>query len=150
MLACWNEQSKERPTFKELRAKFDAMLLAEKKDMYIALFIGENKSNCQSLPPVTAKNDDENRLTRKLASSKVSTTSLDETRSAGRGKKSNCTRRRPDRLSLEVFTHGQQRQLEDRYVSSPAMSPILQKSEMERCIKENMPIIEISVSQNHL
>ena len=37
MLMCWNEQVQERPSFSDLRSKFDAMLLADKKDEYIDL-----------------------------------------------------------------------------------------------------------------
>lgn len=43
MLMCWNEEPQRRPTFTELRAKFDAMLLAEKKDPYIDLRIDNDK-----------------------------------------------------------------------------------------------------------
>ena len=64
MSICWNEQPKERPTFKELRAKFDAMLLAEKKDNvpHITLCIDKRKPYYQSLTlafknqPVSKKN----------------------------------------------------------------------------------------------
>ena len=35
MLMCWNEQAQERPSFSDLRSKFDAMLLEEQKDEYI-------------------------------------------------------------------------------------------------------------------
>ena len=44
MLKCWDEQPHNRPTFKELRSKFDAMLLADKKDEYIDLRIDQTKS----------------------------------------------------------------------------------------------------------
>ena len=37
MLMCWNEEPQKRPKFTELRSKFDAMLLAERKDAYIDL-----------------------------------------------------------------------------------------------------------------
>ena len=61
MLICWREQPKERPTFKDLRAKFDAMLMAEKNDMYIALCIESDESQssyCQpNLPSVTTKDE---------------------------------------------------------------------------------------------
>lgn len=144
MLICWNEQPKQRPTFKELRAKFDAMLLAEKKDMYIALCIDENKSYYRSLT------SDKHLLTRKkLASARQSSVSLDEAQTADRRKGSDHTRR-PDRLSLQLFTHGQQGQPQDRYVPSPALSPTHQKSqgglEMES-IKQNNPKIEVTVSE---
>ena len=37
MLMCWNEEPRKRPTFSELRARFDAMLSAERSDEYIDL-----------------------------------------------------------------------------------------------------------------
>ena len=43
MLMCWNEEPRKRPTFSELRARFDAMLLAERKDAYIDLRIDNDK-----------------------------------------------------------------------------------------------------------
>ena len=43
MLMCWNESPLKRPTFTELRAKFDAMLLADKNEDYIDLRIDQNK-----------------------------------------------------------------------------------------------------------
>ena len=43
MLMCWNELPQKRPTFTELRAKFDAMLLADKNEHYIDLRIDQNK-----------------------------------------------------------------------------------------------------------
>ena len=43
MLMCWNELPQKRPTFTELRAKFDVMLLADKKEHYIDLRIDQNK-----------------------------------------------------------------------------------------------------------
>ena len=43
MLNCWNEQPQKRLKFTELRAKFDAMLLAEGKDAYIDLRIDNDK-----------------------------------------------------------------------------------------------------------
>ena len=43
MLMCWNEEPQGRPTFTELRAKFDTMLLAEKKNPYIDLRIDNDK-----------------------------------------------------------------------------------------------------------
>ena len=141
MLVCWNEQPKERSTFKELRAKFDAMLLTEKKDTYIALCIDESKSYYQSLTPVTTK--EETRLnvsctfdkylpTRKrLASFKQSSVSLDEAQSASRRKENDRTRD-PERLSLQGFTQGLQGQSEtqDRYVPSPALSQSHMESEI--------------------
>ena len=54
MLKCWDEQPHKRPTFKELRSQFDAMLLADKKDEYIDLRVDHSKSYYQNLsPPVT-------------------------------------------------------------------------------------------------
>ena len=54
MLKCWDEQPHKRPTFKELRSQFDAMLLADKKDEYIDLRIDQSKLYYQNLtPPVT-------------------------------------------------------------------------------------------------
>ena len=43
MLMCWNEDPQKRPKFTELRAKFDAMLLAEKNEAYIDLHIDSDK-----------------------------------------------------------------------------------------------------------
>lgn len=43
MLECWQEDPGKRPTFFQLRARFDSMLLAEKKDTYIDLQIDVNK-----------------------------------------------------------------------------------------------------------
>ena len=43
MLECWQDEPRKRPTFTQLRAKFDAMLLAERKDAYIDLQIDTNK-----------------------------------------------------------------------------------------------------------
>ena len=40
---CWNEDPKTRPSFSELRARFDSMLLAERKDAYIDLRINSDK-----------------------------------------------------------------------------------------------------------
>ncbi len=37
MLMCWNEQAHKRPSFLDLRSKFDAMLLEDKRDEYINL-----------------------------------------------------------------------------------------------------------------
>ena len=43
MLMCWNEDPRTRPSFAELRAKFDAMLLADRNDEYIDLRIDNEK-----------------------------------------------------------------------------------------------------------
>ena len=43
MLECWQEEPGKRPTFSKLRARFDSMLLAEKKDTYIDLQIDASK-----------------------------------------------------------------------------------------------------------
>ena len=37
MLECWSEHPKGRPSFAQIRAKFDTMLMASKKDAYIDL-----------------------------------------------------------------------------------------------------------------
>ena len=153
MLVCWNEQPKERPTFKELRAKFDAMLLAEQNDTYIALCIDESKMYYQNLTPVTTTDKisasctslntnqkdlhrskdpitDKNPWTQiKVLRSKQSSISLDET---------HCTERRKENdeedcmigLSLQVLTQDQHGQYsENCYVHSPikgvATSPTL-------------------------
>ena len=50
-MKCWDEQPHKRPTFKDLRSKFDAMLLADKKDEYIDLRIDQSKSYYQNLHP---------------------------------------------------------------------------------------------------
>lgn len=43
MLMCWDQLPQKRPTFTELRAKFDAMLLADKNEHYIDLRFDETK-----------------------------------------------------------------------------------------------------------
>ena len=43
MLMCWVEDPWKRPTFSDLRAKFDAMLLAERNNEYIDLRINNDK-----------------------------------------------------------------------------------------------------------
>lgn len=43
MLMCWKEDPQKRPTFSELKDKFDAMLLAERNDEYIDLRISSDK-----------------------------------------------------------------------------------------------------------
>ena len=43
MLMCWNEQPLKRPTFTELRSRFDSMLLADKNGDYIDLRIDQSK-----------------------------------------------------------------------------------------------------------
>ena len=58
MLKCWDEQPHNRPTFKELRSKFDAMLLADKKDEYIDLRIDQSKSYYQNLPSPSSANNE--------------------------------------------------------------------------------------------
>ena len=57
MLKCWDEQPHNRSTFKELRSKFDAMLLADKKDEYIDLRIDQSKLYYQYLTPHAANNE---------------------------------------------------------------------------------------------
>ena len=51
---CWNEQSQERPSFSELRSKFDAMLLADKKDEYIDLHFDQSKFYYQQFSGASA------------------------------------------------------------------------------------------------
>ena len=141
MLMCWNEQPKERPTFKELRTKFDTMLLAEKNDMYIALCIDENKSYYQEsqIPGVATKDEDTDRKnacshkdgsipnkkfsTKKLADSRSvpSSVSLDEFRMVYQSQKMELKNpgNLPVSLSLQLVTEDQQRQSESRYVESP-------------------------------
>jgi hypothetical protein len=47
---CWNKQAQERPSFSDLRSKFDAMLLEDKKDEYISLHdIDQSKLYYQKL-----------------------------------------------------------------------------------------------------
>ena len=43
MIMCWVEDPWKRPTFSDLRAKFDAMLLAERNNEYIDLRINSDK-----------------------------------------------------------------------------------------------------------
>lgn len=43
MLECWNEDPRKRPSFSQLRAKFDALLLNEGNDAYIVLQIDTEK-----------------------------------------------------------------------------------------------------------
>ena len=43
MLECWQEDAGKRPTFSQLRGRFDSMLLAEKKDTYIDLQMDASK-----------------------------------------------------------------------------------------------------------
>ena len=98
MLICWNEQPKERPTFKELRAKFDTMLLAEKNDTYIALCIDENKSYYQeNQTPVATKDEDSDR---KSACSHKDGPIPDKSSSA---RKLASSRSGPSSVSLEEF-----------------------------------------------
>lgn len=51
MLKCWNEQPQKRPSFTELRSKFDVMLVANKKNEYIDLRIDQNKLYYQQFSP---------------------------------------------------------------------------------------------------
>ena len=140
MLICWNEQPKERPTFKELRAKFDTMLLAEKNDTYIALCIDESKSYYQeSQTPIATKDEDSDRKSacihkdgsipdkrfsaRKLADSRSrqSSISLDEFRTVdqSRGMELRNRGNLSVSLSLQLITEDQKGQSESRYVESP-------------------------------
>ena len=141
MLICWNEQPKERPTFQELRAKFDTMLLTEKNDTYIALCIDENKSYYQeSQTPVATKDEDSDRKSaysqkdgsiadhkrfsaRKLADSRSgqSSVSLDEfcMVDQSQGMELRSPGNLPVSLSLQLVTEDQKGQSENRYVQSP-------------------------------
>ena len=141
MLKCWNDQPKKRPTFKELRAKFDAMLLAEKKSKYIALCIDESQSDYantqQSLTLPTTANilvtADKSFLStsKKFTYTTQSSISLDKAHSI-MGMLGHCDShsRRPDRLSLQTFTDDRQGEVQDRYVPSPALSLTIQDSKM--------------------
>lgn len=55
MLECWQEESGKRPTFSNLRARFDSMLLAEKKETYIDLQIDASKPYYN--PDLSTEND---------------------------------------------------------------------------------------------
>ena len=57
MLMCWNEEPWKRPTFTELRSRFDAMLLADGKEEYIDLRIDHSKLYYQQIIPATKKKD---------------------------------------------------------------------------------------------
>ena len=48
MLMCWNDQPQKRPTFAELRFRFD-MLLAHKGNEYIDLHIDQSRLYYQQL-----------------------------------------------------------------------------------------------------
>ena len=43
MLECWKEDIEDRPTFAELREKFEALILAGKEGLYIDLKVDETK-----------------------------------------------------------------------------------------------------------
>ena len=148
MLICWNEQPKERPTFKELRAKFDTMLLAEKNDTYIALCIDENKSYYQEsqTPGIATKDEisasctsmdtdrksgfshkdgsipDKRFLTKKLADSRRrQSLSLDEFPMVdrSRGMELRNPGNLPVSLSLQLITEDQKGLSKNHYVESP-------------------------------
>ena len=52
MLMCWNEQAQERPSFSDLRSKFEAMLLEDKNDEYIDFHrIDQSKLYYQQFSP---------------------------------------------------------------------------------------------------
>ena len=176
MLVCWNEQPKERPTFKELRAKFDAMLLAEKKDMYIALCIDESKSYYQNLTPVTTKDatmdeisasctnidqkssrssmdysvTDKNLSTKKLANLRQFSISLDEVHTADRrtGVVSNHGNR-TTRLSLQLLTDDQQAEFENRYVKTPMKGVLVAASPALSNLESKEEIGTKHVKQNN-
>ena len=164
MLICWNEQPKERPTFKELRAKFDTMLLAEKNDTYIALCIDENKSYYQeNQTPVATKDEDSDQKSacshknasipdkrfsaRKLADSRsrLSSVSLDEVCTVDqlRGMQE---LRNPGNLSvslsLQLITEDQKGQSERCYVESP-MKGMLAATSPANTLVESRDKIEI-------
>lgn len=52
MLKCWDEQPLKRPTFTEIRSKFELMLLADERNEYIDLRIDHNKLYYQQVFPV--------------------------------------------------------------------------------------------------
>ena len=163
MLICWNEQPKKRPTFKELRAKFDSMLLAEKNDTYIALCIDENKSYYQeNQTPAATKDEDSDRKSacshkdgpipdkrssaRKLANSRSgqSSVSLDEFRTVdqSRGMELRNRGNLPVSLSLQLITEDQKGQSENRYVESP-MKGMLAATSPANTLDESRDKIEM-------
>ena len=59
MLSCWNESPRQRPKFTELKATFDTLLLAGRKDDYIQFSFDASKLPCEEqldgnfeLPPM--------------------------------------------------------------------------------------------------
>lgn len=56
MLSCWNEQPLKRPTFTELRARFDSMLLADRNEEYIDLRIDHSKLYYQLMTTSVTEN----------------------------------------------------------------------------------------------
>ena len=162
MLICWNEHPKERPTFKELRAKFDTMLLAEKNDTYIALCIDENKSYYQeNQTPVATKDEDSDRKSagvrsipnkrfaaRKLADSRSgqSSVSLGEFRMVEQSRGMDLESRNRGNLSvslsLQLITEDQKGQSERCYVESP-MKGMLAATSPANTLVESRDKIEI-------
>lgn len=69
MLMCWNEQPLRRPTFTELRSKFDAMLLADKNEDYIDLRIDQSKLYYQLMTTTSHVNGGSSRSDLKMRSS---------------------------------------------------------------------------------
>ena len=71
MLMCWNEQPLKRPTFAELRSRFDAMLLADKNEHYIDLRIDQSKLYYQLVTSTTSAVDGGSNDLKKNSSSDV-------------------------------------------------------------------------------
>ncbi len=63
MLECWNENSEDRPTFTELKEKFETLLLAGKEGFYIDLQVDEMK------PYYVIKDEEEKKRPRLRAAS---------------------------------------------------------------------------------
>ena len=57
MLECWHEEPSKRPSFAELRSRFDSMLMAEKTDTYIDLQIDASKPYYNPDPAMIATED---------------------------------------------------------------------------------------------
>lgn len=53
---CWHEQPLKRPTFTELRGKFDSMLMADRNEEYIDLRIDHSKLYYQLMTTTTTEN----------------------------------------------------------------------------------------------
>ena len=95
MLMCWNEQPLKRPTFTELRARFDSMLLADKKGDYIDLRIDQSKLYYQLV--ASTKVEGESHLDLKKQSS-------DSTlKSHGSQNEMECTRSKSPAATLDAM-----------------------------------------------